>query len=75
MKRVVQEQGELLYMPKGFCIVECTMTGQSLVYGVGKSMMMKGGAHASAYRATTELFSASQRNCERMDLIFEMMKE
>ena len=75
MKRFVQKQGDLLYIPQGYLIIESTMPGQSLVYGVRKSLMMKGGAHASAYSATTELFRASQRNCERMDLIFEMMKE
>jgi hypothetical protein len=75
MKRFVQKQGDLLYIPQGFLIVESTMPGQSLVYGVRKSMMMKGGEHASAYRATTELFRASQRNCERMDAIFQMMKD
>jgi hypothetical protein len=75
MKRFVQKQGDLLYIPQGYLIIESTMPGQGLVYGARKSLMMKGDAHASAYRATTELFRASQRNCERMDLIFEMMKE
>ncbi len=54
MKRFVQKQCDLLYIPQGYLIIESTMPGQGLVYGARKSLMMKGDAHASAYRATTE---------------------
>ena len=76
MRHVTQLQGDMLYIPAGYLMIESCVVGHNLVYGVRKSFMMKGGegSHALAYAVTTDLFRNSGRNCDRMDLISGTMK-
>ncbi len=62
-------KNEMLYIPMGYVAVESVPSSLRLVYGIRRSLMIKGARSNEAYDKVKSLFVASKRNTSRMDEI------
>ena len=66
--------GNMIYIPSGWCGMEQTCPGQSLVYGVRKSFFRATERDTKAFEACKLLLANSKRNVDRMVSIQTLMQ-
>ena len=71
----VHSQGQMIFIPQGWIIVEVAMVGSRLLYGYRNSFMQAGEEAKNEYACAISLYKSSARNTERMESILECMNE
>ena len=71
-----QQQGETVFVPSGWAMVECAVSdGEgALHYGCRKSFMLSDSSAHDAFKGIIQLLSRDKVNTERMQAVLEVTK-